>query len=116
MSKHTHGPWLHGGQQLGTLKDEITDSVGGRLIAAVFVREFANTNDERGACIAAWPEGEANASLIVAAPDLLALAHQYASECGDCAGTRLCPDDEPCMECSDIWAVIDKAEGRKPWG
>jgi len=44
--------------------------------------------------------------------DLLALAHQYASECGDCAGARVCPDDEPCTACADVWAVIDKAEGR----
>ncbi|MFO1394674.1 MAG: hypothetical protein U1F09_12995 [Steroidobacteraceae bacterium] len=56
--------------------------------------------------------GEANARLIAAAPDLLALARQYASECGDCAGTRVCPDDEPCTECADIWRIIDKAEGR----
>ena len=53
-----------------------------------------------------------DALLIATAPDLLALAHQYASECGDCAGTRVCPDDEPCTECADIWRVIDKAEGR----
>jgi hypothetical protein len=44
--------------------------------------------------------------------DLLALAHQYAEECGDCAGTRVCPDDEPCTACADVWVVIDKAEGR----
>lgn len=43
---------------------------------------------------------------------LLALAHQFASECGECAGTRICPDDEPCTACSDIWSVIDRAEGR----
>ena len=55
---------------------------------------------------------EANARLIASVPDLLALAHQYASECGDCAGTRVCPDDEPCTECADIWRIIDKAEGR----
>lgn len=53
-----------------------------------------------------------DALLIAAAPDLLALAHQYAEECGDCAGTRVCPDDEPCTACADVWAVIDKAEGR----
>lgn len=55
---------------------------------------------------------EANARLIAAAPNLLALAHQYASECGECAGTRICPDDTPCTECEDIWRVIDQAEGR----
>ena len=43
---------------------------------------------------------------------LLALAHQYANECGDCAGARVTPDDEPCEACADIWTVIDKAEGR----
>lgn len=57
-------------------------------------------------------ERNANACLIAAAPDLLTLAHQYASECGDCAGTRVCPDDEPCTACADVWRVIDKAEGR----
>lgn len=62
---------------------------------------------------------EADARLIAAAPDLLALAKQYASECTGCAGegswiqitdiagpaTR-----EPCADCADIRAVIDKAE------
>lgn len=55
---------------------------------------------------------EKRARLIVSAHALLALAHQYASECGDCAGTRVCPDDSPCTECADIWRVIDQAEGR----
>lgn len=58
------------------------------------------------------PTAEANARLIAAAPSLLALAHQYAEECGDCAGTRVCPDDTPCTACDDIWRVIDQAEGR----
>lgn len=52
------------------------------------------------------------ARVITACPDLLALAHQYASECGECAGARIQPDDQPCVECADIWAVIDKAERR----
>ena len=58
------------------------------------------------------PNTEADARLIAAAPDLLALAHQYASECGECAGTRVCPDDAPCTECGFIWDVINKAEGK----
>jgi hypothetical protein len=57
-----------------------------------------------------------DARLIAVAPDLLALAHQYARECGDCSGTRITPDgnggNEPCTECADIWLIIDKAEGR----
>lgn len=55
---------------------------------------------------------KANARLIAAAPDLLALGKQYAGECGECAGTRVCPDDQPCEECKFIWDVIEKAEGR----
>lgn len=53
-----------------------------------------------------------DARLIAHSPDLLALAHQYARECGDCAGTRVQPDDTPCEECADIWVVIDKVERR----
>lgn len=55
---------------------------------------------------------ENRARLIAQAPALLALAHRYASECGECAGTRVCPDDSACTECEDIWAAIDRAEGR----
>jgi hypothetical protein len=72
----------------------------------------------------------ANAHLIAAAPDLLALAKQYASECAGCGGkgtrtisyggdgygnrcaARVDADDQPCPDCADIRAVIDKAEGR----
>lgn len=53
------------------------------------------------------------AQRIAAVPSLLALAHQYARECGECAGTRIKPDDAACDECTDIWQVIDKAEKRK---
>ena len=47
---------------------------------------------------------------------LLALAKQYASECSGCdgKGTWMGPDlhTEPCQDCADIRAVINKAEGR----
>jgi len=71
--------------------------------------------------------GEANARLICAAPDLLALAKQYASECAGCSGRGFTygddgvsgrgPDDVeptryPCEDCDDIRAAIAKAEGR----
>jgi hypothetical protein len=52
------------------------------------------------------------ARLIAATPRLLALAYQYARECGDCAGARITPDDEPCTECIDVWAIIDNAKKR----
>lgn len=67
------------------------------------------------------------AALVLAAPDLFALAKQYASECAECSGRGFVhgddgvsgcgPDDvEPtrheCTDCADIRAVIAKAEGR----
>ena len=64
------------------------------------------------------PQCEANARLIAAAPDLLALAHKYASECAECGGTGVIRattsgcSDYPCYDCADIRAVIAKAEGR----
>lgn len=69
-------------------------------------------------------ENEANAHLIAAAPELLALVQRYASECAECGGkgwyyvgegvSGSGPDDiEPeqahCPECADIRAVIAKA-------
>lgn len=54
---------------------------------------------------------DANARLIAAAPDLLALAYQYASECGECAGVGITPEDEDCAECRFIRVVINKAKG-----
>ena len=56
-------------------------------------------------------EIEANARLIVSAPDLLALAKQYASECSECGGTGYISTWEKCGDCADIRAVIEKAEG-----
>ena len=68
---------------------------------------------------------QANAHLIASAPDLLALAKRYARECGTCGGTGVklvwAPNadrydewdhSEPCDACSDLRAVIEKAEGR----
>lgn len=96
-AQHTPGPWL-----LDKNRTVMTEAC--MPIAEVF---------SGGPGI---QEADANAALIAASPALLALAHQYASECGDCAGARIVPDglggDEPCEQCADIWVVIDKAEGR----
>lgn len=56
----------------------------------------------------------ADMALIAAAPDLLALAHKYAGECGECYGTGVSryTGTRRCELCADIRAVIDKAEGR----
>lgn len=56
--------------------------------------------------------------LIAEAPALLALAHEYAAECGECGGTGVMPDgnggDEPCddPQCQRVRALIARAEGR----
>lgn len=71
-------------------------------------------------------QAEPIARLMAAAPELLALARQYASECGDCNGTGLVTittwpggievdnDDQPCPDCADIRAVIAKATQVQP--
>ena len=66
-------------------------------------------------------QDEANARLIASAPDLLALAKRYASECEKCGGTgrrmALGPDGSEthtvdCTHCAGLRAAIAKAEGR----
>lgn len=61
---------------------------------------------------------QANANLIATAPELLALAEQYAEECAECDGTgevNTLTDagnlgaTVPCPDCADIRAVIAKA-------
>lgn len=66
-------------------------------------------------------EAMVNARIMAASLDLLALAKQYASECGGCRGTGLVTvhhrgmdcDDQPCLECADIRAVIARATGEQ---
>lgn len=62
----------------------------------------------------------ADAHLIAAAKDLLALARQYASECAGCTGegtwvrvTNIAGPAirEPCADCADIRKIIAKATG-----
>ena len=110
---HTPGPWtMRSGSIWGTSKDP-----DGEYICEPWGRTHAET--------------EANGRLIAAAPDLLALAKRYASDCSECGGTgsvQVCcgspdqsgsdddvccgvPDTEPCDACADIRAVIEKAEG-----
>ena len=103
MSKHTPGPWEW--WTSNSWRRLRSNPANGRDLGVVtpFV------TPDRHADLEVSP---ADMALIAAAPELLALAHQYASECGDCAGTRVCPDDEPCTVCADIWAVIDRAEGK----
>jgi hypothetical protein len=86
--------------------------VGRRVIATV----------EVGLHEPAESEQRAAARLIAAAPEMLAMLKQYASECATCGGCGECDlpvdgnDDElesvDCIDCTDIRALIAKAEGR----
>jgi hypothetical protein len=118
VAAHTPGPWNAGdGKQNGTsLMVYCNDSLGSRVADC--------SNSGHGITDA---QDEANARLIAAAPDLLALAKKLASECAECRGRGYTfsddgivgfgPDDrlptrEACADCADIREVVAKAEGR----
>lgn len=104
MSGHTPGPWV---VVIG--KNISVGPCPGKRVALC--------NYDNG------PIEKANATLIAAAPKLLALAEQCASECASCNGTGLVSfktfpggievdnDDQPCQDCADIREVIAKATG-----
>lgn len=98
MSDHTPGPW------------RVIEAP--QLETAVIVAA-ATTN----VAILSWmgnaakpiEQRDADARLIAAAPDLLALALQYASECAECTGDGWSDDTgQKCESCADIRAVIAK--------
>lgn len=68
MAAHTPGPWLNHGQY-NALRDEI--GAEGRAICTVWTRKPGDGLIDRQEP-QPWPEGEANARLIAAAPDMLA--------------------------------------------
>ena len=110
---HTPGPWE------AYRDDEREEYSIGKSLARLGTRLVATV--QFGFDEPAESEQHANARLIAAAPDLLALAKQYASECSNCDGEgRLfvqfegrMEDVGPCEACADIRAVIEKAEGRE---
>lgn len=97
--KHTVGPWIVQRNMIGELTP--FNDYGQPLLHS----ESEIPLQER----------DANAALIAAAPDLLELAQQYASECAECdgggyvLGRHAEPTTEPCSICADIRAVIAKA-------
>lgn len=102
MNKHTRAPW-----------EWLTSNDWKRLVhpvAGTQIPILQPTLNRAGH--ADLMINEADMALIAVVPNLLALAHQYASECGECAGTRITVHDLPCDECRFIWETIDKAEGR----
>jgi hypothetical protein len=66
-AKHTPGPW-HVRDGYGLLKAEV--GTADRAVAAVWTKEMPRGKEDQKEPTA-WPEGEANACLISAAPDLL---------------------------------------------
>ena len=107
-AKHTPGPWrLDERRSPDGLVARINSSRWDALAEVVVRMDDSDADD---------PVGLANASLIQAAPDLLALAKRYASECAECGGTGIARDPDtnmggPCPDCADIRAVLAKAEG-----
>ena len=93
---HTPGPWKVAGRY-GKYSDEITDA-NGQAIAWVFTRK-ADPQIVTG--VLDSPEGQANASLIAAAPELLAALKSILD--GGIA--------DP-VEVLKAHAAITKAEGR----
>lgn len=107
---HTPGPWAMRQERFEYV---VRDANGRRL----FGGSWHDSHDKN---YPLQPASEKNLRLASAAPDLLALAKRYASECAWCSGTGTIehvPFDNgvsstsKCIQCADIRAVIDKAEG-----
>lgn len=111
---HTSGPW-----QVGS--DEQRGAGDGSLVGLwIECADGARVGQAFGNCRITTDEAvRANARLFAAAPDLLAMVRQYASECAECDGEGevLIEDDDfdrepwwqPCPDCQDIREVIAMA-------
>ena len=66
MSAHTPGPWRIT-DRYGVLTDQV--GIDGRTVCTVWARQQGHRPS--GVDTEPWPEGEANARLIAAAPELL---------------------------------------------
>lgn len=83
---HTPGPWSIR-EGYGLLKTEVGPS--DRAVATVWTKRMPNGKEDQKDPVA-WSEGEANARLIAAAPELLAAL----SECGEWFGLTKPPLDQ----------------------
>lgn len=101
MSKHTPGPWAVEGDSVYANRDARSRHRNGRACVA---NVCAGDYDELDA------EGKANAALIAAAPDLLAVAHRavclIVEEYGESSGNVGAMQD-----LAEFRKVIAKAEG-----
>jgi hypothetical protein len=106
MTEHSAGPWIARSHRHHSPSTVLRESDGTPIAEVDPVDGYGN-----------HPETIANARLIAAAPDLLALAKQYAAECGECDGSgvrqfadEFTPAGAQCPDCIGIRAVINKAE------
>lgn len=118
---HTPGPWREYAPEIDGVVDDTY-----RIILSG--QGYFAPSDGPGWSISGFIPPE-DAQLIAAAPDLLAVAKQYASECGECNGTgqvvvgveqmahgelgvETLPITAPCEDCAFIRDAIAKAEVR----
>lgn len=103
MKEHTPGPWDVFGAQDASSDEWRALTVAQKSMP--FMRVCFMPSDGTEEIIA-------NATLIAAAPDLLAFARQSATECAECMGKGISDDTgQDCEGCADIRALISKATG-----
>ena len=106
---HTPGPWAMRQERFEYV---VRDANGRRL----FGGSWHDSHDKN---YPLQPASEKNLRLASTAPDLLALAKRYASECTQCHGRGEITiasnfrgiESHPCGGCADIRKIIEKAEG-----
>lgn len=109
MSAHTPGPW----------RAELAPDDGLRPVVRGAWELVVGEGSDRMVLAARspWPnraeESNANAHLIAAAPELLAVARRWLRVMGDAGSDRCacCPDEYVCCRC-EVEAAIAKAEGK----
>lgn len=101
MSAHSPGPWE---VRFFRSKSHRIDAPGWNELAVV----YGNEDDDLDR------QGRANARLIAAAPELLAVARRWLRVMGDAGSDRCacCPDEYVCCRC-EVVAAIAKAEVRE---
>lgn len=102
MSAHTKGPWTIAPKK--TWSASIGLVVTGKPTPVAWASRLAKGGDD---------EAQANAHLIAAAPELLAVARRWLRVMGDAGSDRCacCPDEYVCCRC-EVVAAIAKAEGK----
>ncbi|MCB2020944.1 MAG: hypothetical protein KDG44_09070, partial [Burkholderiaceae bacterium] len=107
MSAHTPGPWRIT-DRYGVLTDQV--GIDGRTVCTVWVRQQGHRPS--GVDTEPWPEGEANARLIAAAPELLDALRELAELVVLQFGMPPPGADGPLQK---ALAAIAKADGDTTW-